>query len=87
MDVFPPPATKSITGASAIPQLLQNFVVSAICTPHLGQNISIAPVLMRNGKVIAPSRITQAIRHALSLGEKPQLPDPLPEPATAFVPL
>lgn len=40
---FPPLATKSITGASAIPQLLQNFVVSAICTPHFGQNISIAP--------------------------------------------
>jgi hypothetical protein len=40
----PPLATKSITGAKAIPQLLQNFVVSIICTPHLGQNISIIPL-------------------------------------------
>ena len=44
----PPLETKSITGAKAIPQLLQNFVVSIICTPHFGQNISIAP-LPRSG--------------------------------------
>ncbi len=41
----PPLATKSITCASAIPQLLQYFVVSTICTPHFGQNISMAPRL------------------------------------------
>jgi hypothetical protein len=40
---FPPVATKSIIGDSGIPQLLQYFVVSTICTPHFGQNISIAP--------------------------------------------
>jgi hypothetical protein len=45
--LVPPLATKSITGASAIPQLLQNFVVSTICTPQFGQNISVAPGLIR----------------------------------------
>src|SRR5262245_49886284 len=44
----PPLVTKFITGASAIPQLLQNFVVSTICTPHFGQNISIIVLLFNN---------------------------------------
>src|SRR5262245_4570191 len=57
---FPPLATKSITGASAIPQLLQYFVVSAICTPHFGQNISKAPGLIR---------VTQTVWPALPLSE------------------
>jgi hypothetical protein len=29
---------------------LQNFVVSTICTPHFGQNISIIPLPLRRHK-------------------------------------
>jgi hypothetical protein len=63
-----PLATKSITDASAIPQLLQNFVVSTICTPHLGQNISIIPLPLRRHRdqhfknSYSRMRVTQSLR-------------------------
>src|SRR5262245_39169229 len=44
----PPLVAKFITGPSANPQLLQNFVVSTICTPHFGQNISIIVLVFNN---------------------------------------
>jgi hypothetical protein len=64
----PPLVTKFITGASATPQLLQNFVVSTICTPHFGQNISIFPLPLRRHKYqhfknsYSRMRVTQSVR-------------------------